>query len=525
MSEKRKRMVVSLETKLSAIKRLDNGESLRKVAADLGVGEVTVGDWRRNRKNIEKWVNESVSAGSGSTRKTMKKGDYEQTTEALFLWFSQLRGMGSPVSGPMLQAKAIEFQKKFKDGEDNFSASDGWIYRWKKKYGIRQLNISGEKLSANASEVVEFQSKINEVVLNEGLTYDQIFNCDETGLNFRMLPSKTLAAKSERNAPGFKKSKERVTILAACNASGALKLKPLLIGKFKNPRAFKNININLLPTIYRNQKSAWMDRGIFKQWFFEEFVPITEEFLKSQKLPRKAILLLDNAPSHPDTSELCSGEIKAIFFPPNVTSLIQPLDQGVFETIKRNYRRRLLQILITRLDDGMSVTAVLKLITMKNVAYWIATAWDEVKTSTIQKSWRKLFGLEEAKESVTEEEHENSIAELVDLVNELPVEHPINNTDIREWCDQDVQMELTDEAIIDIVTNPQHTEEDEADEIVQKISHSDGLKAIESTLAYIEQQEESSPHDLMFLQRWRTIAASKRGKKLTQKTINDFFGK
>lgn len=157
MSGKRKRMVVSLETKLSAIKRLDNGESLRKVAADLGVGEVTVCDWRRNRKNIEKWVNESVSAGSGSTRKTMKKGDYEQTTEVLFLWFSQLRGMGSPVSGPMLQAKAIEFQKKFKDGEDNFSASDGWIYRWKKKYGIRQLNISGEKLSANASEVVEFQ--------------------------------------------------------------------------------------------------------------------------------------------------------------------------------------------------------------------------------------------------------------------------------------------------------------------------------------------------------------------------------
>jgi transposase-like protein len=65
MSGKRKRVVVSLECKFNAIKRLDRGESIKKVAQDLGVGEVTVGDWRRARKNIEQWVNQSVSGGSG----------------------------------------------------------------------------------------------------------------------------------------------------------------------------------------------------------------------------------------------------------------------------------------------------------------------------------------------------------------------------------------------------------------------------------------------------------------------------
>jgi len=44
---------------------------------------------------------------------------------------------------------------------------------------------------------------------------------------------------------------------------------------------------------------------------------------------------LDNAPSHPSEEELMKRDIKAIFLPPNVTSLIQPMDQGVIEWLKR----------------------------------------------------------------------------------------------------------------------------------------------------------------------------------------------
>lgn len=48
----------------------------------------------------------------------------------------------------------------------------------------------------------------------ESLMGDQIFNCDESGLNYKMLPSKSLAARTEVAAPGYKRSKERLTILA-----------------------------------------------------------------------------------------------------------------------------------------------------------------------------------------------------------------------------------------------------------------------------------------------------------------------
>jgi hypothetical protein len=51
----------------------------------------------------------------------------------------------------------------------------------------------------------------------------------------------------------------------------------------------------------------------------------------------KALLLLDNDPVHNSTDLLRSkhGKIKRLFLPPNTSSLIQPMDQGVILTCKQ----------------------------------------------------------------------------------------------------------------------------------------------------------------------------------------------
>ena len=41
--------------------------------------------------------------------------------------------------------------------------------------------------------------------------------------------------------PGFKAAKDRLTLLLGGNASGNLKLKPILVYTAENPRALKNI--------------------------------------------------------------------------------------------------------------------------------------------------------------------------------------------------------------------------------------------------------------------------------------------
>ncbi|KOC71274.1 Jerky protein homolog-like, partial [Habropoda laboriosa] len=68
------------------------------------------------------------------------------------------------------------------------------------------------------------------------------------------------------------------------------------------------------------------------------------------------LLVLDNTPAHPSTSELLEIErenVEILFLPPNVTSLIQPMDQSVIETFKRNYRKILLRRLLFADDNDM----------------------------------------------------------------------------------------------------------------------------------------------------------------------------
>ena len=71
-------------------------------------------------------------------------------------------------------------------------------------------------------------------------------------------------------------------------------------------------------------------------------------------IEQKAVLLLDNCSAHPCEDELVSDDKKIIakFLPPSVTSLIQPMDQGVLESIKRRYKRKLLEELVLRMMKG-----------------------------------------------------------------------------------------------------------------------------------------------------------------------------
>ena len=52
-SGKRKRVIVSFETRLKVLKRLDNGESVKKLCDEFNVGKSTINDWRRNKRSIE----------------------------------------------------------------------------------------------------------------------------------------------------------------------------------------------------------------------------------------------------------------------------------------------------------------------------------------------------------------------------------------------------------------------------------------------------------------------------------------
>jgi hypothetical protein len=171
-------------------------------------------------------------------------------------------------------------------------------------------------------------------------------------------------------------SKERVTVLVFANCDGTDKRKLEVIGKSARPRCFPK-NLKSLPVKYHSNRKAWMTGDLFQQ--------IIERFNREMKSQNRSVLLfIDNCSAHPSTLKF--SNVKIIFLPPNTTSALQPMDQGVIRSLKAAYRRQLvlkqLDLIETNMDPDSNKINILDAIHM------LSRAWDEVKPSTIINCFR-----------------------------------------------------------------------------------------------------------------------------------------
>jgi hypothetical protein len=162
---------------------------------------------------------------------------------------------------------------------------------------------------------------------------------------------------------------------------GSEKLKILLIGKSKKPRCFRGVK--WLPLDYTANKKAWMTGEIFEN----SMVKLDQKFSSEN---RKILMIIDNCPAHPPDlqSKLKSIELK--FFPPNMTSKLQPLDQGIIENFKCHYRRRILSKTIKDLEKNGSIPKL----SLIDAIQEVTKAWErDVTSTTISNCFKKAgFG-------------------------------------------------------------------------------------------------------------------------------------
>ncbi|CAL4077738.1 unnamed protein product, partial [Meganyctiphanes norvegica] len=372
-----KRGALSLETKVEVIKRIQGGEKQVDLAMEYNVGRSTLSFIMKNSERfLAVWKNGKFHPDS----KRLRGAQREDVEEALYEWYKQALKNHTPVSGPILCMKAKDFAAKL--GYSEFKATHGWLDRFKHRKSI-VLGRGKNKDRDPLEEVDELKGDFAGQVLPSALMEfeaNDVFHADEIGLLYRILPNKSPTFCGTRCAGG-KYSKHRVTVLMCTNMTGTEKFPLLVIGKHPKPKCFKNVKS--LPVQYLANPKSWMTLESFTAWLHD----LDSWFVKQN---RKVLLVLPNLPIHPKGPQL--NAVRVITSP---SKFVGPSRLGIACSLKRNYRRLVLESLLSYMEEENYKKSKKKLkkppikLKLLSCLHHLAAAWHAVSEVTINNSFQR----------------------------------------------------------------------------------------------------------------------------------------
>ncbi|CAG8640808.1 3557_t:CDS:2 [Ambispora gerdemannii] len=407
--------------------KLKNTDIVRKY----NLSPSTVSDIIRGE---EKWRKLVFSDGLEEAKRG-PKSYFPEIEEGVSMWCEQAILDGVTFNGTILQNKAKKIADLLEIDESKFSAtSDGWLRRFKERNNLHVYKRKADLDSIDYAQIPVHREELQKLL--QEYDSNNIFNCDETALYWKLEPSHTLA---HNPILGKKKPKGRITLMLTCNVTGTEKLPLLFIHKSENPRPLKGIEKSSLPVWYYWNAKAWMMQSVFGHYLRR-----LDNMMR--KANRKIILLADNATSHKTEAIIKKlTNVKVHFLPPNTTSVLQPLDQGIIYNLKAHYRSILCENRIEEYDalrSRLSQQQYLKptpmdslpALTILDAINFSSKAWNRVTQTTIQSSWMKAkilpatINLEMA--TINEE---NTEFEITTLINKLPIED--ENISVHDFID------------------------------------------------------------------------------------------
>ena len=406
---KRKKESLTLELKKEIIAKHERGVRVSEIAKQYGRSMSTISTVLKQKDAIK-----AVKSSKGTTILSKRRSPtIEEMERLLLIWIKDKEIAGDTITEVVICEKACAIYADLKatdNGDDagesstdptiqEFKASHGWFEKFKKRTGIHSVVRHGEAASSDTKAAEEFVKSFKTILHQEGYVAQQVFNCDETGLFWKKMPRRTFITSEEKKLPGHKPMKDRLTLALCANASGDLKIKPLLVYHSENPRAFKaqKVNKDLLQVFWRANAKAWVTRLFFVEWVNQVFGPTVKRYLQENNLPLKCLLCLDNAPAHPPGLEDDILDeykfIKVMYLPPNTTPILQPMDQQVISNFKKLYTKHLFkQCFNVTQSTNLTLREFWK--SHFNIVHClkiIDQAWEGVTRRTLNSAWKKLW--------------------------------------------------------------------------------------------------------------------------------------
>lgn len=384
----KKRVSLTIEKKIEIIQRHERGETQRSLSQEYNVGRTTISDILKRKYKFFKFMSMNADKEENlKRRRTLRRTVHKVLEDKLLDWYNESRAQGGYISGPMISARAQELHKEL-GYTDSFTASNGWLDRFKIRNGIKLCGLREVKTESDVNAVAPFKVELESLKDWFNIPIEQVYNADEADLFWKMLPNPESDVNEVKAS--VRAYRERMTVLCCTNATGTHKLPLVCIGRGKKTRTFTAQEVRTMPVTYFSQETAWMDQEIFREWFHSHFVPSVRQHLRDRGLPETALLLIDRSTSHPSDQFLRTEDNMFFcqYFPAKVKSLIQPMEQGIIANMKRFYRRELLVDLISK---GITIADFQKNLSLKDAIRGIAHGWDLTSEDMIRRCFGKIF--------------------------------------------------------------------------------------------------------------------------------------
>jgi hypothetical protein len=129
------------------------------------------------------------------------------------------------ISPSLAIAKAKNIASTLSIFDSDFKASWQWLSCFRTRRGLQKMLLHGEgaEVDKNDPELLSTLEELYSIIVQ----YDpkNVYNMDETGLFFRLLPRYSILMPNEdiSSTRGKKKAKDRVSLIVCANASGTHK--------------------------------------------------------------------------------------------------------------------------------------------------------------------------------------------------------------------------------------------------------------------------------------------------------------
>ncbi|KAG7178103.1 Tigger transposable element-derived protein 1-like 95, partial [Homarus americanus] len=291
---------LSYALRVKIVEYIEKGMKTSEIRRLTGAPESTIRTLKQKKGTIKQQMDIGKKHFATHERMSADTSEYHKiitiTKAYLSRWLSRRVKEDASVSGPELceQARVIYSalcKKENISSPPSFKASVGWLVNFKKRCQVKLVKYHGEIASADISGADSFPAIAKQIVEDGGYSYEQIYNCDETGFYWKTSPTTMYMHKTEKQAKGTK------------------------LARYQKPHAYRNQDMNKLNVYWEKTAKGYMEKNLSKKWFEKYFIPDARAHCRHKNLDFKVLLFMD---FHPN--------VQACFLPANTTSKIQPLD-------------------------------------------------------------------------------------------------------------------------------------------------------------------------------------------------------